>query len=59
MTERRPTALIADDEPLLRKALTRALARITEVLAACIPPRESEHTEPSARSADDAKRGID
>lgn len=27
MTERRPTALIADDEPLLRKALTRALAQ--------------------------------
>ena len=26
MTERRPTALIADDEPLLRKALTRMLA---------------------------------
>lgn len=27
MSERRPTALIADDEPLLRKALTRLLAQ--------------------------------
>ncbi len=27
MTQRRPTALIADDEPLLRKALTRQLAQ--------------------------------
>ncbi|HEY0230267.1 MAG TPA: LytTR family DNA-binding domain-containing protein [Dokdonella sp.] len=27
MTDRRPTALIADDEPLLRKALTRMLAQ--------------------------------
>jgi len=27
VTERRPTALIADDEPLLRKALTRLLAQ--------------------------------
>lgn len=27
MTERKPTALIADDEPLLRKALVRQLAQ--------------------------------
>jgi RNA polymerase sigma factor (sigma-70 family) len=46
-------------EKTIENHLTRALARITEALAVCIPPRELELTEPSARSADDAKRGID
>lgn len=44
MTRRRPTALIADDEPLLRKALTRMLAAAwpeLEVLAQARNGREA------------------
>lgn len=39
MTERRPTALIADDEPLLRKSLTRLLAQAWPELDVVIQAR--------------------
>jgi len=39
--------------------LTRALARIADVLAASTPPNESGMSEPSTERADDTDRGID
>ena len=39
MTDRRPTALIADDEPLLRKSLTRQLAQAWPELEVVIQAR--------------------
>jgi RNA polymerase sigma-70 factor (ECF subfamily) len=46
-------------EKTIENHLTRALARITEVLAACTNREQSERVEPSARPVDDTKRGID
>jgi RNA polymerase sigma-70 factor (ECF subfamily) len=39
--------------------LTRALARIAEVLAACSPSGEADIAEPSAQHAGDTNRGTD
>ncbi len=46
-------------EKTIENHLTRALARITEVLATYTLPRESERPEPSAMPADDIRHGID
>jgi RNA polymerase sigma factor (sigma-70 family) len=45
-------------EKTIENHLTRALARITNVLATCTLPRESERPEPSAMPADDISHGI-
>jgi RNA polymerase sigma-70 factor (ECF subfamily) len=46
-------------EKTVENHLTRALARITEMLAAQTTPGESDNAEPSHRRAEDADRGID
>jgi RNA polymerase sigma-70 factor (ECF subfamily) len=46
-------------EKTIENHLTRALARITEVLAAHTPPGESERQESPAMPAAGVKRGID
>jgi RNA polymerase sigma-70 factor (ECF subfamily) len=46
-------------EKTVENHLTRALARIAEVLAASAPPNESGMSEPSAKRADDTERGTD
>jgi RNA polymerase sigma-70 factor (ECF subfamily) len=46
-------------EKTIENHLTRALARIAEVLAACGPPGEAEIVEPSAQHAADTSRGTD
>jgi RNA polymerase sigma-70 factor (ECF subfamily) len=51
--------LMSLSEKTVENHLTRALARIAEVLAASSPPGESEHSELSARRAVDTDRGTD
>jgi len=46
-------------EKTVENHLTRALARIAEVLAACTPYGETDISEPSAQRADDTNRGTD
>jgi RNA polymerase sigma factor (sigma-70 family) len=46
-------------EKTVENHLTRALARIAEVLSASTPPDESRTSEPSTKRADDTDRGTD
>lgn len=46
-------------EKTVENHLTRALARITEMLAACTLSEESDSAEPSARQVGDTDRGTD
>jgi RNA polymerase sigma factor (sigma-70 family) len=46
-------------EKTVENHLTRALARITEMLAALTPPGESDSAEPSQRRVRDTDRGTD
>ena len=46
-------------EKTVENHLTRALARIADVLAASTLPNESGMSEPSAKRADDTERGTD